>query len=521
MAREPRKNAALDAQSAEDQTGLLTVKVEKEEASALTAEVSASCSPARGPERSRQRFRGFRYPEAAGPREALSRLRELCRQWLQPEMHSKEQILELLVLEQFLTILPGNLQSWVREQHPESGEEVVVLLEYLERQLDEPAPQVERTGLVSERCGLFPPEIPDRSEGHSFKIQEFSISFCTVNVLGSKVPVGDQGQERLCCKMALLTQTQGSQSNQCQPVKALFKHESLGSQPLQDRGAEIQTESRDLPPVKKLSKKEHGKICHLREDIAQNPTCAEAGEQEGRLQRKQKNAVGSKRHYCHECGKSFAQSSGLTKHRRIHTGEKPYECEDCGKTFIGSSALVIHQRVHTGEKPYECEECGKVFSHSSNLIKHQRTHTGEKPYECDDCGKTFSQSCSLLEHHKIHTGEKPYQCNMCGKTFRRNSHLLRHQRIHGDKNVQNPEHGESWERQGRTESQWENIEAPMSYKCNECERSFTRNRSLIEHQKIHTGEKPYQCDTCGKGFTRTSYLVQHQRSHVGKKIISQ
>lgn len=69
-------------------------------------------------------------------------------------------------------------------------------------------------------------------------------------------------------------------------------------------------------------------------------------------------------------------------------------------------------------------------------------------------------------------------------------------------------------------SQWENVEAPVSYKCNECERSFTRNRSLIEHQKIHTGEKPYQCDTCGKGFTRTSYLIQHQRSHAGKKILS-
>ncbi|XP_012321245.2 zinc finger protein with KRAB and SCAN domains 4 isoform X1 [Aotus nancymaae] len=546
MAREPRKNAALDAQSAADETGLLTVKVEKEEVSALTVELSAPGSPAGDPERSRQRFRGFRFPEVAGPREALSRLRELCRQWLQPEMHSKEQILELLVLEQFLTILPGSVQSWVREQHPESGEEVVLLLEYLERQLDEPAPQV---------------------------------------------PVGDQGQELLCCKMALLTQTQRSQSSQCQPMKAPFKHESLGSQPLQDRvlqvpglaqgghcredamvasrltpgsqellkmedvaltlspgwtqldssqvnlyrdekqenhsslvslGGEIQTKSSDLPPAEELPEKKHGKIsCHLSEDMVQIPTCAEAGEQEGRLQRKQKNAVGSRRHYCHECGKSFAQSSGLTKHRRIHTGEKPYECEDCGKTFIGSSALVIHQRVHTGEKPYECEECGKVFSHSSNLIKHQRTHTGEKPYECDDCGKAFSQSCSLLEHHKIHTGEKPYQCNMCGKAFRRNSHLLRHQRIHGDKNFQNPEHGMSWEGQGRTEGQWENVEAPVSYKCNECDRSFTRNRSLIEHQKIHTGEKPYQCDTCGKGFTRTSYLVQHQRSHVGKKSLSQ
>ncbi|XP_016810584.1 zinc finger protein with KRAB and SCAN domains 3 isoform X2 [Pan troglodytes] len=469
MARELSESTALDAQSTEDQMELLVIKVEEEEA-------GFPSSPDLGSEGSRERFRGFRYPEAAGPREALSRLRELCRQWLQPEMHSKEQILELLVLEQFLTILPGNLQSWVREQHPESGEEVVVLLEYLERQLDEPAPQV---------SGV------------------------------------DQGQELLCCKMALLTPAPGSQSSQFQLMKALLKHESLGSQPLQDRGDEKQTKSRDLPPAEELPEKEHGKIsCHLREDIAQIPTCAEAGEQEGRLQRKQKNATGGRRHICHECGKSFAQSSGLSKHRRIHTGEKPYECEECGKAFIGSSALVIHQRVHTGEKPYECEECGKAFSHSSDLIKHQRTHTGEKPYECDDCGKTFSQSCSLLEHHRIHTGEKPYQCSMCGKAFRRSSHLLRHQRIHtGDKNVQEPEQGEAWK--SRMEGQLENVETPMSYKCNECERSFTQNTGLIEHQKIHTGEKPYQCNACGKGFTRISYLVQHQRSHVGKNILSQ
>ena len=96
----------------------------------------------------RKYFRQFCYQETSGPREALSRLRELCRQWLRPDMHSKEQILELLVLEQFLTILPGELQAWVREQHPDSGEEVVALLEYLDRQLDDTPPQVEGTGLV-------------------------------------------------------------------------------------------------------------------------------------------------------------------------------------------------------------------------------------------------------------------------------------------------------------------------------------------------------------------------------------
>ncbi|KAK2496406.1 hypothetical protein MC885_008775 [Smutsia gigantea] len=83
---------------------------------------------------SHQNFRRFRYQEAASPREALIRLRELCHQWLRPERRTKEQILELLVLEQFLTVLPGELQSWVRSQRPESGEEAMTLVEGLQKQ---------------------------------------------------------------------------------------------------------------------------------------------------------------------------------------------------------------------------------------------------------------------------------------------------------------------------------------------------------------------------------------------------
>uniref|UniRef100_A0A8D2KDG0 SCAN domain-containing protein 1 n=1 Tax=Urocitellus parryii TaxID=9999 RepID=A0A8D2KDG0_UROPR len=59
-----------------------------------------------GPETFRQRFRQFRYQDAAGPREAFRQLRELSRQWLRPDIRTKEQMVEMLVQEQLLAILP-------------------------------------------------------------------------------------------------------------------------------------------------------------------------------------------------------------------------------------------------------------------------------------------------------------------------------------------------------------------------------------------------------------------------------
>lgn len=77
----------------------------------------------------RQGFRHFCYQDAKGPRGTCQQLQELCHRWLKPESQSKEQILDLLILEQFLVILPQEMQEWIRERGPESCDQAVALAE--------------------------------------------------------------------------------------------------------------------------------------------------------------------------------------------------------------------------------------------------------------------------------------------------------------------------------------------------------------------------------------------------------
>nr|XP_056704683.1 zinc finger protein 397-like [Euleptes europaea] len=441
-------------------------------------------------------FREFRYQEDAGPREVCSRLWYLCHRWLKPERHTKEQILELVILEQFLAILPLEIQGWVKGGRPQTCDQAVALAEDFLQRLKE-AGQLEQEGAGP---------IPEVAE----------------SIPTTEHPSPATGEKQLCIKAKKEgdreTSTEGdgwvTKNKEDKPPlgepELLAKHGTSLEKPTwhQEDGETSVSQDRLQKERKNYLDPRMGVFF---------PYLEEGGDlNQTRVVKRRRRSRGAK--VCTVCGRNFSRTTVLVAHQRTHTGEKPFMCKDCGKCFSLKSTLVAHERTHTGERPYTCSQCGKSFTVSSDLTRHYRIHIGEKPFNCLECDKSFSRKTQLLNHQKVHTREKPYKCSQCGESFSRRSSLMIHEGSHtGEKPFKCPDCDKSFNTSSQLVKHHRVHTGERPYTCSECGKSFSQRQILMVHQRIHTGEKPFKCATCGKCFCDRAVLIRHQKVHTGER----
>ncbi|XP_032983523.1 paternally-expressed gene 3 protein isoform X2 [Rhinolophus ferrumequinum] len=485
-----------------------------------------------------QRFRNFLYVEFVGPRKTLIKLRNLCLDWLQPETHTKEEIVELLVLEQYLTILPERIKPWVRAKKPQSCEKLVTLLESYKEMYE---PEGDRDRDWDHHWDRDRHRDWDRDREQEWEWDrdrrgrsrdlEFRDHWPYTRSPRSRFPQRDRslpvmektfamerGHRRRDFMMDYESRSQDAVSYQDvvdltedrepqNPIQDNMENYrkllSLGVQLAEDDGHSHMTQghssrskrsaypstSRGLKTMPETKKSTHRRgICEdesshgvimekFIKDVSRNSKSGRARESNDRSPR-----------FPRRPGRDWKDVSFNKRESVIQ--ERGYEGSAFRGGFNCNSNLVSKKRVLERKRRYQFDTDGKGSVHD------QKGCPKKRPFECSEMRKTMSMSSlgtpSFTASQPLDFGAMPYVCDECGRAFSVISEFVEHQIMHTRENLY--EYGESFIHSVAVSEVQKRQARGKRFECKECGETFNKSAALAEHRKIHAGDYLTECN---------------------------
>lgn len=201
-----------------------------------------------------------------------------------------------------------------------------------------------------------------------------------------------------------------------------------------------------------------------------------------------------------EIEKTPVKQKQATHTNSVYHSQLLFECDYCNKIFNRKHSLVRHVYLHLGRKPHSCPVCPKKFRILKNMKNHMdRDHCvpnvdeNTETYSCNICDKPFLTKENLKLHLTSHAkGENSFKCIYCDKKFSYQLLLIQHEKKHL---------------------------VTGKYLCTLCDVKFNSRDKLYVHVKSHLKLTDYICQYCGREFLRANSMKRHvQTMHRGRTI---